>query len=467
MTTRYDFDKVIKLLQENKVEDAAKYFTNEMSAALETTSFRTLMQTNPDFRSLVSYFQQTVNPKIIDHLSHINFPFSIHQKDIFREFLENKANSWNKLTTLNQFLLLINDKRIIKYMSLQNIVESYNSFIKIRDTKKISEQLSSLDLANSYKDFLLKIKNVTKDSKIIKIIESYLIQIDQYYKANKDKAISEMQKIEFKTQIPSQVIEEFKSQFNINPLVFIDEILPVTEIGIFQQMLRHSEFNITDLISVRHITDSGIETFHIDNQSSKVNTTLLKIITKILDEDKGGNLNSQRTPEKFLRDFYGDFAYKVFFFASCFSIKELYQVVRKIIERNKELPFQLVDLSGTPQIAHITQLFPILENRIRSLATKQGIFAKKESSINKIAYNDPSSLLTKIIVNNFDDHGKSAFNACKIELFLYLCLYSQNSLNIRNECIHCRDYFQGDKLVIGLKVTLICMILLMNYLDNC
>ena len=49
--------------------------------------------------------------------------------------------------------------------------------------------------------------------------------------------------------------------------------------------------------------------------------------------------------------------------------------------------------------------------------------------------------------------------------FIYQCMYNGNFFNIRNESCHGRDYIEGSRLLFALKVSLICLDLILNRLD--
>ena len=46
-------------------------------------------------------------------------------------------------------------------------------------------------------------------------------------------------------------------------------------------------------------------------------------------------------------------------------------------------------------------------------------------------------------------------------LFVYHFMYNGNSLNIRNECIHGRNYIEGNQLGYAFKVTLLSLYMIM------
>ena len=44
-------------------------------------------------------------------------------------------------------------------------------------------------------------------------------------------------------------------------------------------------------------------------------------------------------------------------------------------------------------------------------------------------------------------------------------MYNSNSLNIRNECIHGRDYIEGEQLKLGFKITILSLYMIMYRIE--
>ena len=78
--------------------------------------------------------------------------------------------------------------------------------------------------------------------------------------------------------------------------------------------------------------------------------------------------------------------------------------------------------------------------------------------------NDPSSLLRELLLQIYNEQ-KSFENVSDI-MFVYNSMYNSNFLNIRNECIHGRDYLSGGKLRYAFRVTLLCIYMVMFRIDT-
>ena len=67
-------------------------------------------------------------------------------------------------------------------------------------------------------------------------------------------------------------------------------------------------------------------------------------------------------------------------------------------------------------------------------------------------YNDPSSLLRELLIMVFDE--QHSFENVPDLMFVYNIMYNGNSCNVRNECIHGRDYLSGGQLRFAFRATL-------------
>ena len=111
----------------------------------------------------------------------------------------------------------------------------------------------------------------------------------------------------------------------------------------------------------------------------------------------------------------------------------------------------------------VSQLFPVLEGKIRLLASKLGISPFKNNSFGDadIKYNDPSTLLIKIITIIYED--KKDLLSAQGFIFVYLVMYDSNFTNIRNDFIHGRKYINKNDLDFAFRSTLISISIIDEY----
>ena len=90
-----------------------------------------------------------------------------------------------------------------------------------------------------------------------------------------------------------------------------------------------------------------------------------------------------------------------------------------------------------------------------ALFGQKRIFPFKKKLEDFMQYNDPSSLMREILSRIYDEQG--SFENVPDLLFVYNLMYNSNSMNIRNECIHGRDYLRGSSLKFALTATLFAL----------
>jgi hypothetical protein len=127
----------------------------------------------------------------------------------------------------------------------------------------------------------------------------------------------------------------------------------------------------------------------------------------------------------------------------------LYYLLKDIMGVN------LIPYDGQISLGHLTQLFPLLEIEIRRLGKIFGIVPFKERMNEFMKFKDPSSILRELIEDVYEE--LDGFESAPDLLFVYHFMYNGNSLNIRNECIHGRDYIEGYQLKFAFKVTLLAL----------
>ena len=150
------------------------------------------------------------------------------------------------------------------------------------------------------------------------------------------------------------------------------------------------------------------------------------------------------------------------------SIKEQFQVYFSLFNETERLynivikenpKYKLIEYSKELSLAHLTQLFPIVENKIREVGELFGIASICENKDKYYKLKEPSSVLTKIIQLLYDEIGKISYVSDYI--FIHFALFAENGLGIRNECIHGNGYNTEEKdIVFAIKVTLFCLHLL-------
>lgn len=112
----------------------------------------------------------------------------------------------------------------------------------------------------------------------------------------------------------------------------------------------------------------------------------------------------------------------------------------------------------------ITQLFPALEINIRKLGSMLGVVPFKESIKDFAKFKDSSSVLREIILDVKNELG--SFENIPDLLFVYNCMYNGNSINVRNDCMHGREYLTGGQLRFAFRITLISLYMIIYRINS-
>ena len=195
-------------------------------------------------------------------------------------------------------------------------------------------------------------------------------------------------------------------------------------------------------------------------ENHDVDQAFLKIIER-LQKDKGYKLLNYVEPKKAIEDLYNMYESNTQLHMAFFSdVQTLYDKLKN------EIPeYNLMDFDGANLFpAHLLQLFPILENKIREFGVFFNIAPFKENINDFLHMKDASSVLQQILMGIYSETG--SFDGVDDFFFVYQSMYNGNNLNIRNEACHGRDYLEESRLLFAFKVTLFCLNLIVNRINS-
>lgn len=216
-----------------------------------------------------------------------------------------------------------------------------------------------------------------------------------------------------------------------------------------------SLLGLVDRININPIFPLGKTGIDIKNNS--IDGILKQEVEKIIEQYKDRLYNVFES-EVYTAEMHEYYKTNVLVIATIFNLdKELYNKLEK------SLNVALIPYENDVLLGHITQLFPLLEDKIRSLGRFFGIVPFKENKRDFIKYKDPSSILREIIKMVYDEFKN--LESVPDVLFVYHFMYNSNSLNIRNECIHGRDYIEGEQLKLGFKITILSLYMIMYRIE--
>jgi len=419
----------------------------------------------------------------------------IVSKTIRDKYLKDIINLEGKLSELNDFLLLdeykilyvnreiVNDykkKEVEKIHQTSDIRSLYIYVAELKYYEYINDTIFDLlfdkvsaflkesndgifvaSLFLVYKEKLINMLQFTQVSLVNKeIIKSTLIYLDDTWKTTLyEKVFNSMKKINQKFSFSSEELTEFNTNVINNTYVYTHYFMFLNEVEIIkicsnasQNVLIYFCNNISvDEFGPKHKgrdLDDALETINelVEYQSKIINNNRHRFLNQLDSEDK--NLYNE-----IIFDAIDD---RIIYNISLINAQDLYRKIKKSITEAK-----LVNFNKNIKLAHITQLFPILEIKIRNLAKKYNILPFKLEQGKYDDFRDPSSILKDII--NFDYENNKSFNNVADFLFIYYVMYSSKGLNYRNKFIHGQVNLKNDNTIKNVFIiTLICLKLIID-----
>ena len=431
-------------------EDMFSIYTSSsykiISMLFKSKSFKGY-EKEPTFRKLLEIVQSITDIDFIIRLKNDSYPINKVQKLLIDGFYNSKYKQIvdvSNISELNEYLSDQDNSILIDTEHLLIVQAKFNEYISKENSVIISA------LFYTYMIFLLNLnaKNQIVDkrwthSEMIRI--QRLWQNDYYMRQAQN-----MQTFSHSQQIPSEQIIKFNERAILNPIFFAQQCIPCSTeklIEIMQCTSEHPLIHLVNQIALSPIFPIGevkilLERHDIDNVLSGLVQNLL--------EKNGYKFLNILPISSYLLDIHERYKQYTYTMVSFFNRqKDLYSIIQA------QTDIELLPFSEELTLGMLTQLFPILEIKIREFSTLFGIFPFKKNLENFMQYNDPSSLLREILLKIYDEQG--GFENVPDLLFVYNIMYNSNSLNVRNECIHGRDYLFGNSLKFAMTATLFAL----------
>lgn len=394
--------------------------------------------------------------KQIEYLKSLGLPLNKIQTDFLKEYTRNLYKSIDEVANEPDLLSYLENISIVTYLNNEYFDKIRSKFrtIVLSEVNKVTIDSASMFLA--YMKFLYKIINngeeLSKQLVAHEVIEIQDFWEKTYYK----KELSNLKEFKYGIEIPNNVVEDVNRIAKHNPFIVAKRCVLPEENDILKVMERASENPLIYMFRVVNIdsvfpNDTQTE---VDIIRHDIDGMLSKEIDRIKKE-KGYKFRNSLETNKFLKALHEEYIQNASFIISLITnIEELYDEVKNNFKN------ELIDFDSDIKLAHITQLFPILERAIRKLAKLTGFNPFKMKLEEFMKYKDPSSILREIIEEIYGATG--GFDNIPDLMFIYHFMYNSNSLNIRNECIHGRDYLVGERLKFAIKITLLSILMINN-----
>lgn len=376
-----------------------------------------------------------------------SLPISKHQKKIVKKYIENQYEAISDINDISALTQYLGNTDIARHINQYYYDETKNKFLEL------IESVNDILVANLFYQAMVFLLSVSQNNQNLdrRIVKQDMIHLQEYWQNNKyQKQIENLHEFTYSTQISTEEVEKYNNSIMENPFILANNTV-LSRVSDFISLIEETSENpliymvsrikLSNIFPIKE-TDINFDKHEADNILKK---QVEKIIRKygykflnILDEE----IYVTAIHERYISNV-----------SSCIAIfskdKELYYLLKDIMGVN------LIPYDGQVSLGHLTQLFPLLEIEIRRLGKIFGIVPFKERMNEFMKFKDPSSILRELIEDVYEE--LDGFESAPDLLFVYHFMYNGNSLNIRNECIHGRDYIEGYQLKFAFKVTLLAL----------
>jgi len=365
---------------------------------------------------------------------------------IINKDLQNKINKYyikeiqtiGKIKDLHSFIILLKGDNIKKNVNTKIIDIVLKVFYDL-----ISKNDKDIQVSNCFYyiiNFLIAAKSKVDGEKINKCIFNVLtIWNKEYF----PKMQSQLHKIEHSTSIEKKQVEEYNNFFIEYPLICFRKEFSWKEEKILNQMSVVSKYALNAIFEENSIYIDDFVPYikKIDlSQNDSFDYIVCKYLADMQIKYAEQLLNSNLKPVSYLRALYRNSLLTLSIFIGSIS-EDNYKKMYEDIEKGF-LKYTLLPYPDKISVAHMTQLIPLVELLIRELGIKNNIIPFKEKENQIHVMKDSSTILLNIIRKKYKENNN--FENIGIYLYLYNYLYNNNSLNIRNELIHAREYLDSE-----------------------
>lgn len=409
------------------------------------------------FVEMLKVFQVYMTPNDIRRIQQMHIPLSKVQIGVYKKFCESKYKDIEEIKELRGIRDYFEDKDVIT-----GIDKTYFEMLSVKFDELVENSERDIILAVSFYYYMIFLIRVKKENMYIdnQRIQSEMLRIKKLWSTNYyEDVVKSMQVISSQQRISAQKCNEFSKRIMINPILFSNLTMSYDQNKILKEMMKAAENPLIMLVSNIEISEVfPREGAKVNYKRHDIDAKFLEIISEIV-ENKGYKLLNKMLPEKFVAYIYQNCKIELQLNITLFNEEEkMYNLIKA------KAPIELLEYDKKISLAMITQLFPVLEMQIRKLVSYLGIFPYKIDEEEFMQCNDPSSLLRELLLQIYNEQ-KSFENVSDI-MFVYNSMYNSNFLNIRNECIHGRDYLAGGKLRYAFRVTLLCVYMVMFRIDT-
>lgn len=409
-----------------------------------------------DYIRLIQTIQNILDPHIIKHLREDKYPLSKEQKGILNEYYDTLAHQINIVKDVHTFIRYLENTDVPKRMDTNSFIKTCELFYKYVETTDRAMMVSNLFY--NYMVFLMKTNLVATevDKRIVRaeIINAQKVWQEDYY----SKQVNNLHVFTHETKIATKDVENYNAAVLSNPILVAKNCMLSEEERLCKVMEDASEHAILYMFTSMDLSPVyPIKGDVINYERHDIDIMLKRTVEKIRREKAYKFLNVLDT-DVYVTAIHKRYRELALTTATMFNEEEqVYHLLQQAAE------YKLIPYEKNVTLAHLTQLFPLLEVKIRELASLVGIVPFKERLEDFMKYKDSSSVLRELLQEVYTELG--SFENVPDLLFVYHYMYNGNSLNVRNECMHGRDYMNGSRLRFAFRLTLLAIYMIMYRID--
>ncbi|MDU7162978.1 MAG: hypothetical protein E6296_00335 [Anaerococcus vaginalis] len=378
---------------------------------------------------------------------HSSFPLNRDQIQSKKDYIENQYRTISDINDIPNLTQYLENTDIARHINQSYYNETKDKFLDL--TKNVNDIL----VANLFYQAMLFLISVNQTNQIVdkRIVKQDMINIQEDWQKNRyQEQTKNLHEFTNSIQISTEEVEKYNKSILDNPIIVANStVLAKVDdlISVLERTSNHSLMYMVSRVEINNIfpiKDTGI---NFDRHET--DDILRKQVEKII-ERYGYKFINVLDADIYVSAMHDTYINNVYLVIALFNKeKELYELLEK------NVGVRLIPFNEQISLGHLTQLFPLLEIEIRQLGKLFGIVPFKENVREFMKFKDPSSILRELIENVYEE--LDGFESAPDLLFVYHFMYNSNSLNIRNECIHGRDYFEGYRLKLAFKVTMLAL----------
>lgn len=393
--------------------------------------------------------------KIIHSVTSINlllvlrqfFPLSRSQLRSIKNYIENQYKGISLIKDIESLIQYLQNSDIARYINQECYDEMKRKFFELM--KGIQDSSVSILFYQAVM-FLLDV-NQTNQNLDKRVVKRDVIYLQEYWQENiYPEQEKNLQEFKYSAEIPTTEVEGFNDTVMNNP-IFLANTCVISKvkdmIPVMEEVSKNPLNCMCDKIILSPIFP--IKDIEINFEKHEIDNILKLQVEKILKE-YGYKFLNDIDSKIYVSAINEKYRENANIFITMFNREEdLYSLLEELLDRS------LIPYEKNVSLGHLTQLFPLLEIEIRRLGKMFGIVPFKENREEYFKFKDPSSILRELIDKIYQESDN--FESVPELLFVYHFMYNSNSYNIRNECVHGRDYIEGYRLRFGFKVTLLAL----------